>query len=232
MDIPRVKTPRGYLFKGQLQHLLLLLVLLALTISLARPALDGDTWLGVSESAWFYALLGVCVLHQVVGWLVFRAQLVYGLLTRLFRRYDLLVWGLVFVLLFILRMLFTLAVGLADAGSLGDWRGVQAILGVLLLIPTVYTVWSVGKYFGMLRALGGDHFREKYRRMPLVREGIFKYSNNAIYAYAFLALWAFAMLCGSRVALAGAFFQHTYIWVHMWFTEAPDMALLYGDGAD
>jgi len=230
MDNPKLHTPKGYFFRGQFQHLLLLIALLAITLGLARPALDGDRWLGVSESVWFYALLGVCVLHQIIGWLVFRAQLVYGLLTRLFGRYDLLVWGLVFFPLFILRPLLNLAVGLADAGSLGDWRGVQIVLGVLLFIPAGFTLLSVGRYFGLARALGGDHFRETYRRMPLVREGIFKFSSNAMYAFAFLGFWAIALLSGSRVALAGAFFQHAYIWVHLCFTEAPDMELLYGEG--
>jgi hypothetical protein len=48
-----------------------------------------------------------------------------------------------------------------------------------------------------------------------------------MYTFAFLALWAIALLTGSRAALAGALFQHAYIWVHMYCTEAPDMRVIY-----
>ena len=32
---------------------------------------------------------------------------------------------------------------------------------------------------------------------------------------------------GSLAALAAALFQHAYIWVHYYCTEAPDMDLIY-----
>jgi protein-S-isoprenylcysteine O-methyltransferase Ste14 len=95
-------------------------------------------------------------------------------------------------------------------------------------VPVVYTAWSVGRYFGIPRALGGDHFRQEYRELPLVREGAFKYSSNAMYAFVFLVFWAIALLTGSRAALASALFQHAYIWVHFYCTEEPDMQVIYG----
>jgi len=64
--------------------------------------------------------------------------------------------------------------------------------------------------------------------MPLVKEGAFKYSSNAMYAFAFLLFWAIALLTGSRAALASALFQHAYIWVHMYCTENPDMEIIHG----
>jgi len=121
-----------------------------------------------------------------------------------------------------------LAVGLADAGSLTQFRSLQISLGILLLIPTFYTFWSIGKYFGWQRALGGDHFRQKYREMPIVNQGIFRYSSNGMYTFAFLAFWAIALLTGSTAALAAALFQHAYIWVHWYCTEEPDMRVIYG----
>ena len=222
------KLPISFLFKGQLQHLLLLACLLPGAAYLAAPALDGSAWLGVADANWFYAVLIVAVAHQLAGWFVFRTQLVFGLFTRLFGERDLLVWGILFFPLFFLRVLLMIALGLADAGSLGSFRGLQIALGLVLLLPAVYTLWSVERYFGVPRALGGDHFRHSYRELPLVREGAFKYSSNAMYAFAFLALWAIALLAGSRAALAGALFQHAYIWVHMYCTEDPDLHVIYG----
>jgi hypothetical protein len=75
--------------------------------------------------------------------------------------------------------------------------------------------------------LGGDHFREKYRRMPLVKKGAFHCSGNAMYLYAFLLLWSIALLHQSHAALMAAGFQHLYIWVHYFTVEKPDMDLIF-----
>ena len=223
--------PASYLFEGQLQHFMLLIGLVAGALYLALPALDGTTWLGIPDTTWFYAVIAVAVIHQLVGWFVFRTQLVFSLFSRLFGKYDLTVWGFIFFPLILLRPLLTLALGIADAGSLDQWRGLQIVLGAILLLPAIYTGWSIERYFGIPRALGGDHFRQQYREMPLVKEGAFKYSSNAMYAFAFLLFWAIALLTGSRAALATALFQHAYIWVHMYCTEDPDMRVIYKSGS-
>jgi hypothetical protein len=221
------KLPVNFLFEGQLQHLMLLAGLFPGAIYLASPALDGSTWLGIPDTTWFYLVILIVVIHQILGWFVFRTQLVFSLFSRLFGRYDMIVWGAIFFPLLLLRPLLTLALGLADFGSLASPRSLQIILGVVLLIPAIYTGWSIERYFGVPRALGGDHFRQNYREMPLVREGAFKYSSNAMYAFAFLLFWAIAFLTGSQAALAVALFQHAYIWVHMYCTEDPDMRVIY-----
>ncbi|NJM40809.1 MAG: hypothetical protein HC853_08580 [Anaerolineae bacterium] len=185
-------------------------------VYLALPALDGSVWLGISDVKWFYASIVGVILHQVIGWLVFRTQLIYALFTRLFGRYDMVVWGAIFFPLMLLRPTLLMGLGLADSGSLDGPRWLQVMLGVVLLIPALYTGWSIERYFGVPRALGGDHFRRKYREMPLVKEGAFRYSSNAMYTFAFMLFWAIALLTGSRAALAAALFQHAYIWVHMY----------------
>jgi hypothetical protein len=223
------RTPGpAYLFEGQLQHLMLLALLIPGTLYLAQPALDGSSWLGIRDWTWFYAVLVVAIIHQVLGWFVFRSQLVFGLFTRLLGNRDLIVWALLFMPLLWARVLLLVGLGLADAGSLTWWRGLQIVLGLILLGPALYTLWSVAHFFGLWRALGADHFRQAYRTMPLVKAGAFRYSPNAMYAFAFLGLWAIALLFGSRAALIAALFQHAYIWVHMCCTEDPDMRLIYG----
>ena len=221
------KLPVSFLFKGQFQHLMLLAGLLPGAIYLASAALDGSTWLGVPDTTWFYLVILIVVIHQILGWFVFRTQLVFSLFSRLFGSYDMMVWGAIFFPLLLLRPLLTLALGLADLGSFSAPRSFQIVLGMFLLIPALYTGWSIEKYFGVPRALGGDHFRQKYREMPLVREGAFKYSSNAMYAFAFLLFWAIALLTGSQAALAVALFQNAYIWVHLYCTEDPDMRVIY-----
>ena len=78
---------------------------------------------------------------------------------------------------------------------------------------------SVFRYFTIPRALGGDHFHDQYLNLPLVDQGAFKYSSNAMYSFVFLGMWGIALLTGSWNALVLALFNHAYIWVHMYCTE-------------
>jgi hypothetical protein len=216
-----------YFFKGQLQHGLMIAVMVPGFLALALPFLEGASFRGVPASNLAYGLVVVVIAHQVAGWFVFRSQLCFGLLTQLFGRWDISVWAVIFFALFFLRPILSVAIGLADYGSLGGPRWLHIALGLILLIPVVYTLWSIQAYFGIVRALGGDHFREKYRHLPLVNRGAFRYSSNAMYTFAFLIFWVIAFLLSSKAALAAALFQHAYIWVHMYCTEAPDLAVLY-----
>lgn len=122
----------------------------------------------------------------------------------------------------------SVAVGLPDPSSLALPRWLQLALGVGLLVPAAYTMFSVVRYFGFGRALGGDHFRESYRTGGLVDRGAFGWSPNAMYTFAFLGRWAVAFLLGSQAALVAAIFQHAFVWAHYLGTEQPDMELIYG----
>jgi len=171
----------------------------------------------------------VVIAHQVIVWLVFRGELGWGVLTRIFGRWDLTFWGLVFMPFLVARPVLIVCLAVADSGSLMLPRWLCLTFGAALLAPTLFTLWSVVRYFGIPRALGGDHFRLRYRRMPMVRAGAFAWTPNAMYLIAFLGLRSIALLARSHVALVVALFQHAYIWVHYFCTEEPDMRLMYGD---
>lgn len=216
-----------YFFKGQLFHLVALLILTAVAWAFAAPALGDGSWLGVADATWFWLALGLAMLQQILVWLVFRAQLGWGFLTRVFGHADMIVWGLAFLPLLVARPVLILGLAFSDQGSLLLPRYIAIFLGAILLIPALYALWSVPRYFGLARALGGDHFRLRYRQMPLVKEGAFRLSGNAMYSFVFLGLWSIALLVGSQAALSAALFEHAYVWVHYYATEEPDMALLY-----
>ena len=95
------------------------------------------------------------------------------------------------------------------------------------MVPSAYAIYSVHKYFGLARAAGADHFDSRYRTMPLVKKGIFRFTENGMYIYAFLSFWAIAIGFNSSAALIVAAFSHAYIWVHYFATEKPDMDHLY-----
>ena len=217
----RARLSWGYFFKEQFAHLLLVSVLVPGALYLMGP-LNADTHRAA------VSLLAVVVAHQVVVWLVFRAQLCFGTLTRLLGRADLAVWCVIFFPFLAARAAGTVILGRLDAGTLGGPRALHIVGGVGLLLPALYTFWSVLAHFGLIRAVGADHFRDSYRQMPMVSEGAFRWSDNAMYTFAFLGLWAIGLLFASRAALAMAAFQHAYIWVHWYCTEHPDLEVLHG----
>jgi protein-S-isoprenylcysteine O-methyltransferase Ste14 len=126
------------------------------------------------------------------------------------------------------RPLTLILAGWADTVPITGHRGVEVALGLALLAPAVWGLYSTLRYFTLRRAFGGDHFREEIRALPKVTGGVFTYTDNGMYGVVFLGLWGFALLFGSWNALVVALFQHAYIWVHMYCTEAPDLRRMYG----
>ena len=225
-----------FLFHGQFMHAGLLVLLVIVAYVLAAPGLLGTPWVGEGESTsggmtvtgWFWVSILLAVVHQIMVALVFRVQLGWGVLTRWFGDFDMVVWSIMFLPLLVARPVAIGGLAMADAGSMALPRSFSTALGWILLVPVAYAGWSVVRYFGIPRAIGGDHFRLEYRAMPMVDQGVFAWTPNAMYLIVFLGFWAIAFLAGSRVALVGALFQHAYIWVHYLFTEKPDMDLMYG----
>lgn len=213
----RDPSPPG-LWVGQPLHAVGLAVLLGAA---------GAAWqrLGSPHAAAFWLAIAFPVAHQVFVWLSWRLELGSGAVSRFlgFRAYL-----AVFFTLFFGRFVSLAVLGALDAGSLGLGAPTRALATIALALPALYAGYSVQRYFGMVRAAGADHFDPRYREMPLVRQGIFRFTSNGMYVYAFLGFWAIAVGFGSAAALVVAGFSHAYIWVHYHATEKPDMAFLYG----
>ncbi len=132
-----------------------------------------------------------------------------------------------FFLLFGGRVLSLFALAWMDRGSLQLQVLPRIVVTVTLTVLGVYAMYSVMRFFGMARAAGADHFDPRYRGMPFVREGIFRFTSNGMYVYAFLLFWAIAIGFNSSAALTVAAFSHAYIWLHFYATEKPDIDFLY-----
>ncbi|MGI9240890.1 MAG: methyltransferase, partial [Verrucomicrobiales bacterium] len=173
----------------------------------------------------FWIAIALPIAHQIFVWLAWRLELqstaVSGWLG--FRGYL-----VCFFLLFGGRFLSLFVLAWLDRGSLGLPVLPRAVATAITVLPGVYAMYSVKRYFGMARAAGGDHFYQRFRDLPMVREGIFRFTSNGMYFYAFLLFWAVALGLNSAAALTVAAFSHTYIWVHFYATEKPDMDYLYG----
>ena len=138
------------------------------------------------------------------------------------------VFLIVFFVLFLFRFISLALLGSADKGSLGIYPELRLFLILISLVPGLYAMYSVKRYFGLKRAAGGDHFEVKYQTMALATKGIFQFTSNGMYVYAFLLFWAIAVYFSSIMALIVALFSHIYIWVHFYCTERPDMEYIYG----
>jgi len=204
---------------GQTIHFIALALLLALTyiawVSLGKP----------HPTAFWCAVL-FPVLHQVYVWITWRLELRESLISRTIGFHS---YVVIFFILFIGRFISLFVLAWVDRGSLGLNQFAQVAISILLIVPGLYAMYSVRRYFGFERAAGADHFDERYRNMPLVKEGIFRFTSNGMYLYAFLLFWAIALAFNSAAALAVAAFSHVYIWVHHYATEKPDMEFLYSD---
>jgi len=185
--------------------------------------------LGISGDAWFILALAVPVVHQIYVWITWRSQLCYAALTDLLGKRAFVLYQVVFVILLLSRPITLLMLTIVDHDSLTIPIPIRLILCSVLGIPAAYAMYSVVRFFGMSRAAGKDHFDESYRNMPLVTEGIFRYTSNGMYLVVFLGVWAIAIAGASWATLVAAGFSHAYIWVHFYCTERPDMQLIYGD---
>ena len=199
----------------------------------------GTFLLGLAWFAWgvlgepapvaFWAAVAVPVFHQVFVWLTWRLELRTSWTSRTlgFRGYL-----VGFFVLFGGRFVSLSWLAWLDQGSLGLDAPGRWTLTTVLLLPGLYAMYSVQRYFGLARAAGGDHFDPSYREMPLVREGIFRFTSNGMYVYAFLLFWAIAVAFDSSGALVVVGYSHAYIWVHFHGTEKLDMRFLYGADPD
>ena len=216
------------MFKKQGWRFLSLFVLLAGVTFLARSEiLNGQLW-GISTQAWLWIAISVPVIHQIFVWLFWRLELHYGLITRWFGQNGFPIYKIGFTILFAARPISILLVGISNHDTLTCPSALMYAVAVLLLILGMYTMYSVVHYFGMDRAYGIDHFDSSYRDKPFVKQGMFKYTDNAMYKFGFLILWSIALFTLSKAALLAVVFNHIYIWVHFYFTELPDIRRIYG----
>jgi len=133
-----------------------------------------------------------------------------------------------FAVLILSRPVLITLLAIANANTVYINPVFSYVLSFILFIPVVYLMYSVRKYFGFDRAFGIDHFHpEKYKNAPMIKAGIFKYTDNAMYIVGFFLLWIPGILFQSKAALLVVLFNHLYIWVHYYFTELPDIKVIY-----
>ncbi|MCK4643904.1 hypothetical protein KAU32_09780 [bacterium] len=192
-----------------------------------KGILDGELF-GIATRTWFIISIITAFAHQTYVWFCWRMQLHLGFITKLMPKTGFYVYAAGFFLLFFARMAVVLLLAISNRGSLGFNSLILYILAAIVTVPAVYAFYSVYKYFGLLRATGQDHFDETYRSLPFEKRGMFKYSKNAMYTYALLILLVPGLLFNSSAGLLLAIFNYTYVWIHYYTLELPDIRRMYG----
>ena len=215
----------SFFFKHQIWHLGGIIVLFYIGAQFVDLKGNTNTFLSISTLSWFMIAMSIPLIHQIYVWLCWRSELCWKSISKTigFKGY------VIFFFILIISRLSAIVLCFLDYGSLYTPGWFAWSLAIIIFIPGAYTMYSVKKYFGFLRAAGADHFDPKYRDMPFERRGIFKWSPNAMYVFAIGIPFGFAIATGSQSMFIIAIYTYISIWLHYFCTEREDFKIIYGN---
>ena len=215
----------SFFFKHQIWHLGGTIILFYIGIKFADLQNNTNTFINLSALGWFMIAMTIPLIHQTYVWVCWRSELCWKSISNTigFKGYI-----IIFFVLIISR-LSAIVLCVVDYGSLYVPGWFAWSLAVIIFIPGIYTVYSVKKYFGFLRAAGADHFDLKYRNMPFEKRGIFKWAPNAMYVFGIGIPFGFAIATGSQSMFVVAIYTYISIWLHYFCTEKEDFKIIYGN---
>ena len=220
-----IENKLSFFFKHQIWHVGGTLVLFYIGAQFASLQSNTNTFIRISALGWFMIAMSVPIIHQVYVWICWRSELCWKSITNTigFKSY------IVLFFILIISRLSAIVLCFIDYGSLykPDWF--TWILSIIIFIPGAYTMYSVKKYFGFLRAAGADHFDPKYRDLPFEKRGIFKWTPNAMYVFAVGIPFGFSVATGSQSMFIVSIYTYISIWLHYFCTEKEDFKVIYGN---
>ena len=220
-----IENKLKFFFKNQIWHLGGTIALFYIGALFANLENNTNTFLGIRTLVWFMIAMSIPLIHQTYVWICWRSELCWNSISNTigFKGYVIL-----FFILIISRLL-AVVLCFIDYGSLYKPGLLAWILGLIIFIPGAYTMYSVKKYFGFLRAAGADHFDTKYKDLPFENRGIFKWTPNAMYVFAIGIPFSFAVATGSQSMFVVAIYTYISIWLHYFCTEKEDFKVIYGN---
>ena len=214
----------SFFFKHQIWHLGGTVLLFYIGVQIVNLEGNSKIFLGGYTKEWFMLAMSIPLVHQTYVWICWRSELCWKSISNTigFKTYV-----IIFFILIISR-LSAIVLCFLDYGSLYKPGWLAWSIAIIIFIPGAYTMYSVKKYFGFLRAAGADHFDTKYRNMPFERRGIFKWTPNAMYVFAIGIPFSFAVATGSQSMFVVAIYTYISIWLHYFCTEKEDFKVIYG----
>ena len=201
-----IENKLSFFFKNQIWHIGGLIVLYYVALQLVDFETNSNvSFLGLVQKNWFLFSMLTPLLHQGYVWLCWRSELCWKTISRTigFKAYV-----VIFFIIAILR-LFSVGLCFADYGTWFTPGWLAWSISLLIFIPFIYTIYSIKKYFGFMRATGIDHFDPSYKDKPFEKRGIFKWTPNAMYTFAIAVFFGFAISAGSKAMFV--FAAYTYI---------------------
>ena len=220
-----IENKLRFFFKHQIWHFGGTIILFYIGAQLVDLNGNTNTFLGISALSWFMIAMSVPIIHQAYVWVCWRSELCWKTISKTigFKAY-----AIIFFILGLSRF-SAIVLCFVDYGSLYKPGILAWVISIIFFIPGIYTMYSVKKYFGFLRAAGADHFDPKYRDMPFEKRGIFKWSPNAMYVFAIGIPFAFAVATGSQSMFVVATYTYISVWLHYFCTEREDFKIIYGN---
>ena len=215
----------NFFFKNQIWHIGGLIILFYLGYHLVDFENNYNIFFGISVKNWFLFSMMTPLLHQSYVWLCWRSELCWQTISRTI---GFKVYVIIFFIFGILR-LSSIGLCFADYGTWYVPGWIAWIISVLIFIPFIYTLYSIKKYFGFMRATGIDHFNPSYKDIPFEGRGIFKWSSNAMYTFAVAVFFGFAISSGSKAMFIFAVYTYIGTWLHYFCTEKEDFKVIYGN---
>ena len=215
----------SFFFKHQIWHIGGMVILFYIGAQLVELKNNTNTFIGIDASSWFMIAMSIPLIHQIYVWICWRSELCWKSISNTigFKGYV-----IIFFIL-ILSRLSAIVLCFIDYGSLYTPGWFAWSLAIIIFIPGIYTMYSVKKYFGFLRAAGADHFDVKYRELPFERRGVFKWTPNAMYVFAIGIPFSFAVATGSQSMFVVSIYTYISIWLHYFCTEKEDCKVIYGN---
>jgi len=220
-----IENKLSFFFRHQIWHLGGTIVLFYIGAQLVDLNGNTNTFIGTGALGWFMIAMSVPIIHQAYVWICWRSELCWQSISKTigFKAY-----AIIFFILGLSRF-SAIVLCFVDYGSLYKPGILAWVISIIFFIPGIYTMYSVKKYFGFLRAAGADHFDPKYRDMPFEKRGIFKWSPNAMYVFAIGIPFAFAVATGSQSMFVVATYTYISVWLHYFCTEREDFKIIYGN---
>ena len=220
-----IENKLNFFFKNQIVHLGGIIFLFYIGVQFVDLKINKNTFVGINALNWFMIAMSIPLIHQAYVWVCWRSELCWKSISNTigFKGYV-----IIFFVLIISR-LSAIILCFVDYGSLYTPGWFAWSLAFIIFVPGAYTMYSVKKYFGFLRAAGADHFDAKYRDMPFEKRGIFKWTPNAMYVFAIAIPFSFAIATGSQSMFIVSIYTYISIWLHYFCTEKEDFKVIYGN---
>ena len=218
-----VHNKLNFFFKNQIWHLGGTIILFYIGSQFVDFKNNTNSFIGISPLSWFMIAMSIPLIHQTYVWVCWRSELCWMSISNTigFKGY------LIIFFVLIISRLSAVVLCFVDYGSLYTPGWFAWSLAFIIFVPGAYTMYSVKKYFGFLRAAGADHFDTKYRNMPFEKRGIFKWTPNAMYVFAIGIPFAFATATGSKSMFIVSIYTYISIWLHYFCTEKEDYKIIY-----